>query len=307
MDKHQTFLKARQTGIGGSDVAAILGYSKYKTALDVFLSKTTEQPELQSEHLYWGHALEAPISERFSQETGYKIFRQPEIKRHPKHNWAIANADGLILDPQTQNPIGILEIKTSNAFKTSDWSQDENDPDGIPIEYLAQVQWYLEIFDLDLAYLAVLIGGNNYRHYRIERDREVAENLIEQCGKFWHNNVLTNTPPKPQTANDLIKLYPEEDGQSIEADTETLISFNKLRELKAQEKTLTEEIKTQETFLKAKIGAHSTMQMGGEKLFTWKNQNRTIFDKESFQAVHPDLYQQFCKTSNTRILRLSKI
>ena len=36
------WLKTRQTGIGGSDVAAILGHSKWKTPLDVYIDKIAE-------------------------------------------------------------------------------------------------------------------------------------------------------------------------------------------------------------------------------------------------------------------------
>ena len=92
------FLTQRKKGIGGSDIAAILGLSQFKTALDVYLSKTTEQPELQGEHLYWGHALENPIIDRFVQDTGANVIRQPEMRRHPDYEWAIANADALIVD-----------------------------------------------------------------------------------------------------------------------------------------------------------------------------------------------------------------
>lgn len=38
------WLKTRQTGIGGSDVAAILGLSKWKTPLDVYNDKIAEPP-----------------------------------------------------------------------------------------------------------------------------------------------------------------------------------------------------------------------------------------------------------------------
>lgn len=294
----------RKSGIGGSDVAAILGYSKFKTALDVFLSKTTDQPEQQGEHLYWGHALEIPIAARFSQETGYPVFRKPETCRHPQHDWAIANADGLIFDNETHELVGILEIKTSSAFKTKEWSRDEYDSDGIPIEYLAQVQWYLEIFNLEFAYLAVLIGGNHYRHYRIERDREIGANLIEQCSKFWHENVLKNIPPEPQTAADIVRLYPQDNGESKEADTETLIAYNELKTLKAQIKVLEEQIAERENTLKEKIGSAAQMQHNGEKLFTWKTQTSNRFDSKAFAAAHPDLYKQFVKTSETRVFRV---
>ncbi|MDK4680172.1 YqaJ viral recombinase family protein [Kingella negevensis] len=297
---NKQFLQDRRQGIGGSDIAAIIGVSQFKTALDVFLSKTTEQPELKGEHLYWGHALEAPIAARFSEETGELIYRQPEIKKHPKHDFALANADGLIIDKITQQPIGILEIKTANAFKTKEWS---NEDDGVPIEYIAQVQWYMEIFDVDFAYIAVLIGGSDYRHYRIERDRELAADLLARAKEFWENHVMKNVPPEPQNAADVQKLYPQDDGEAQQADTETLIAYNELRRLKEQAKVLDEQITEREEMLKTKIGQRAIMLSGEEKLFTWKTQNSNRFDSQAFKAAHPDLYQQYTKTTQTRVFR----
>ncbi|MDK4688539.1 YqaJ viral recombinase family protein [Kingella negevensis] len=297
---NKQFLQDRRQGIGGSDIAAIIGVSQFKTALDVFLSKTTEQPELKGEHLYWGHALEAPIAARFSEETGKLIFRQPEIKKHPKHDFALANADGLIIDKITQQPIGILEIKTASAFKFKEWS---NEDDGVPIEYIAQVQWYMEIFDVDFAYIAVLIGGRDYRQYRIERDRELAADLLARAKEFWENHVMKNVPPEPQNAADVQKLYPQDDGEAQQADTETLIAYNELRRLKEQAKALDEQISQHEELLKTKIGQRAIMLSGEEKLFTWKTQNSRRFDSKNFQADHPDLYKQYSKTTQTRVFR----
>lgn len=50
------WLKNRQTGIGGSDVAAILGLSKWKTPLDVYNDKIAENPvEESNASIEWGN------------------------------------------------------------------------------------------------------------------------------------------------------------------------------------------------------------------------------------------------------------
>lgn len=301
--QNNNFLVQRQTGIGGSDIAAILGLSQFKTALDVYSAKLSLQGEKQAEHLYWGHALEPAIAARFSEETGYPILRQPEIKRHPQHDWAIANADGLILDRETHAPIGILEIKTSSAYKSKAWSED--DPEKIPIEYTAQVQWYLEIFDLDMAYLAVLIGGNQYRHYPIQRDRELGAGLIEKGYEFWHNHVLAKVPPPLQNAEDVDKYYPQDNGETAQADTETLIAYNALILAKQELAEKQRQVDELENQLKIKIGQAQQMNDGERKLFTWKTQSSRRFNSKSFQAAHPDLYKQFLTTSTTRNFRVA--
>lgn len=295
------FLTQRKKGIGGSDIAAILGVSQFKTPLDVYLSKTTDQPEQQGEHLYWGHALENPIIDRFVQDTGANVIRQPEMRRHPDYEWAIANADALIVDG-AGNPQAILEIKTSSAFKSREWGAD--DTDEVPIEYIAQVQWYMWIYNLQEAYIAALIGGNQYRQYHITRDDELIAMLAEKAQAFWQNHVIPRIPPNPQDGADAQKLYPSDNGDTAEADSDTLTAYAELRELKTQEKELKAQIAAKEDLLKIKIGSYSAMQTNGNTLFTWKAQSSSRFDSKAFQAAHPDLYRQYTKQSETRVLRL---
>ena len=294
------FLTQRKKGIGGSDIAAILGVSKFKTALDVYPSKPTDQPEQKGEHLYWAHALENPIIDRFIRDTGANVIRQPEMRRHPDYEWAIANADALITNSDTIE--AILEIKTSSAFKSREWGAD--DTDEVPIEYIAQVQWYMWIYNLQEAYIAALIGGNQYRQYHITRDDELIAMLAEKAQAFWQNHVIPRIPPNPQDGADAQKLYPSDNGDTAEADSDTLTAYAELRELKAQEKELKAQIAAKEDLLKIKIGNYSTMQANGNTLFTWKTQSSSRFDSSAFKNAHPDLYQQYTKTSETRVLRL---
>lgn len=298
----EEFLKQRKSGIGGSDVAAILNVSRYKSALDVFKDKTSETISLKgNEATYWGSKLEAVIVDRFVEDTGLNVLRSPEIKRHPNHSWAIANVDGLILD-ETNKPIAILEIKTANQFLSKKWGEEGSDE--VPIEYVAQVQWYMWIYDLPEAHIAALIGGSNYRTFKVYRDDELIEAMVNQCEDFWHNHVLTNTPPAPQNAEDVEKLHPKDNEQSIEADTETIKALNELKDLKTQQKELEKEISDREEYLKIKIGENSAMQLHGTTLYTWKTQETKRFNSSEFKKEHPDLYTQYITVNQYRRLTI---
>lgn len=111
-------------------------------------------------------------------------------------------------------------------------------------------------------------------------------------------------PPEPANANDVFRLYPNDDGNTVEADTETLIVYNELKSLKQQEKEIKQQIEAHEELLKTKIGSHATMQIDGNAIFTWKAQSTNRFDSKAFKAAYPDLYQSFTKTTQSRILRL---
>lgn len=63
------WLKLRQSGIGGSDIAAIVGVSPYNTAYDIWVSKTGEIKETSSEYAYWGTQLEDIVAKEFSKRN----------------------------------------------------------------------------------------------------------------------------------------------------------------------------------------------------------------------------------------------
>jgi putative phage-type endonuclease len=69
------WLAARRTGIGGSDIAAILGLSPWRTPLDVYRDKVdgAEQPE--TEAMRWGRLLEDVIAREYAVRAGVRIQR----------------------------------------------------------------------------------------------------------------------------------------------------------------------------------------------------------------------------------------
>ena len=56
-------LRMRQTGIGGTDAAAIMGLNKYKSALDVYHEKIADEIIIKepNQYMQWGTAVEEPI------------------------------------------------------------------------------------------------------------------------------------------------------------------------------------------------------------------------------------------------------
>ena len=61
----EEWLRYRKCGIGGSDVAAILGISKWNSAISLWLDKTnqTNEPVEENEAMYFGSLLEPLLRE----------------------------------------------------------------------------------------------------------------------------------------------------------------------------------------------------------------------------------------------------
>ena len=60
---NEEWLNWRKKGLGGSDIAAILGISKWSSAIDIWLQKTNQKFDetIENEAMTWGKILEASI------------------------------------------------------------------------------------------------------------------------------------------------------------------------------------------------------------------------------------------------------
>lgn len=193
--------KARMLGIGGSDMPIILGLSSYKTPYQLYLEKIGETlpEERESDLQYWGNQLEAIVRDEFIKRHGVEV-QTPDTLHHPDYDFMLGNLDGFI--PQYN---AVLEIKTTNQFMAKEWG--ESGSDIIPLSYLVQVAHYCAVTNAEGAYIAVLIGGNDYRELCYTRDLALEARLIEEGCKFW-SCVQTRTEPTPINIDDLRLKYP---------------------------------------------------------------------------------------------------
>lgn len=183
--------RQRAAGIGGSDIAAVVGLSPWKSPFTLWHEKKGNLPagSIDPELAYWGHALEEVVAQRFAEEHpdlslshgGSHVGARP---------WMLANPDCMLYNAVTGG-LGVLEVKTARF--PDGWGKTGSDD--IPIHYRCQVQWYLAVLDLPVAWVAVLIGGSDYREYEIERDHGDEMALREAASAFWRSVQTDDEPP----------------------------------------------------------------------------------------------------------------
>lgn len=342
----EVWLRDRKKGIGGSDVAAVLGLNPWRTPLDVFNEKTAEtvDDKPQSEAAHFGTILEDVVADEFARRTGFKVVRfNKTLTQNPGCHvggvgWARANLDRVIVNPAIAKTVrftseashalqakcftrglwlttdAILECKTASAYASDHWgpSQESEIMAGevvtehkIPIYYETQVQWYLGLTGAKVCYVAVLIGGNDFRIYAVKPDRELFEAICEKCWSFWSGHVLTGEPPAATNVEDVRKLFERDTGEMVEASNEVATTIGELRTVKARIKELEDEKSALEKALIVELGERSGFTIGGEKAVTYKAQNSTRFDTTAFKKAQPSLYNEYAVTKTTRVLRVS--
>lgn len=319
-------ISQRFQGIGGSDAAAVCGVSKFRTPLQVFLEKTRQKTFLDEtkKHIFErGHTLEPLIGALFKEHAGIDYEPINETKKHPEHNFMIANVDGYV--PSSKR---LLEIKHINKFNAHQWGDIFSDQ--IPNDYLIQVNHYLNVFDLEKAYVAVLFGDTSFldilasvvkhlgvdyvaknidlhevdfRIYTVERNKNLSKSVIETEKCFWYDHVEKNIQPTCTSLDDLRLLFPQaQAGKVIQATHEIVLLRDRLKQIDEHVAPLEDEKERIKITLQEKIGDAECVEIFNEKPIKWSNVTSSRLETRRFKEEHPDLYKNYVVISQTRRL-----
>jgi len=212
----------REKYIGGSDIAAILGISPWKTALDLWLDKITPPVDSTNKVKRRGQRLEPYIIDMIREEYGVEVVRANHRYIDENIPFFACEIDCEInTGKELFNPDGVrnVEIKTVHPFKAKEWGELETD--NLPLYYLAQVHWGLGITNRQFCHVFALIG-DDLRQYVVERDDETINAMRARAGQFWTEYVIPKVQPPmdfgdSRTLETLRRLYPGTDGRTIEA------------------------------------------------------------------------------------------
>lgn len=278
----------RSLGIGGSDIGALLGVNKWKSAIDVYTDKTQGHENIENRFTHFGHKLEKVVFEEFAERhPGLKCYQVPyTIKRGA----CVANVDGMVYDPE-KDRYGVLELKTTSEYNKEDWLGDT-----VPQSYYAQVQHYLYVTGLSFAYIACLIGGNDYKQFYIERNLDDIDLIKETAEKFWKENVLKSVPPMLDGTDAyskyLLERAEKEDDEVVELD-ELTTKGNEYKELKDKIEELEKELRLKEQEILLEMNNNSCKKAkAGDFKFTIVTTNRKTVDKKALEKDHGDLIEQ---------------
>ena len=288
----------RSTYLGGSDVAAILGLSPWRTPLDAYLDKVEgSRPidEAKAKIFRRGARMEPYILDLLTEEHGIQIINRGQRYRDKTHGFIAAEIDAEAATGEN------IEAKSANQFSAKNWGAEFTDE--IPVYYTAQAMHGMMVREAPATIFPVLIGSDDFRVYRVERDDETIAAIRLKEIEFW-DRVQRRDPPQPSTVSDIERLFSRDSGKVIQADDEIVAVFNALKALKSKAKMLDSEIDDAETQIKLFLCEAAILKFGAQQLCSWRSQEATRFDIEAFRTKHPAIAEKFTNTSTSRVLRL---
>lgn len=318
--EYKKWQAARRRGIGGSDIAAIMGLSPYKTRLDVWREKRgLAEPFEGNAATDWGKILEPVVADKYAATTDRIIVNWGQQIQHedPSLYFMLANIDRAVVNlgmtPVVSWKPGkglttdrILEVKTAGFHSAHMWGEPGTDQ--IPDHFLLQCQWYLEVTGTQICDVAVLIGGQDFRIYTVERNEDLIREMIAAAIDFWAC-VEAGIEPEPQSLAECQARWQKADpGKSVIVGVDVVEAIAQIEEIKAAIDELQEEQERLKTEVIKAFEDAEEITHQGVKLATYKNSKQPeLFDRKLFEQEHPELAKKYTyKGQSARKFLISK-
>lgn len=299
-ENRDEWLEHRMNFIGGSDAAAALGMSPWKSQFTLWCEKTRrEVNDEDNESMRIGRDLEEYVADRFCEATGKKVRKSKYSYQSKEYPFMHANVDRLVIGEDAG-----LECKTTSALTRTKYDKGD-----IPIQYYLQCMHYMAVTGKKKWYIAVLVMGVGFYWFEVERNEEEIKILCEKEQEFWGYVLEDRNPPidgSDSTTESLKHLYPQaQESFSCELfEVDNMIE--RYEEVKKLIKKLDKEKKEIENLLKKELGECSIGYTEKNKV-QWKNSVTTRIDLDELKREYPDVYYDCLRESSSRRFSIRKV
>ena len=287
------WLKYRESGIGSSEVATIVGLNPWETPYQLWRRKVgLDAPKQENFAMKAGHYLEDAVAQFWHDETGQDIIKssagdwlivndeRPYMRVSPDRTYWLADM------PHNNANKGILECKTT---------QMSIDADDIPKHWFCQVQYQLGVAELEQVSLAWLCSGREFGYKNLALVPDFFAWLVEEVEKFWIDNIQGKQEPTAANVQDILLKYNRHtDGKIVEVNDDIFAAYQDLKAVKEELSAIEEKKTALEEKIKLGFGDAEAISYGGQTLATWKAPKPSNkFDAKAFTSAHPDLAKEF--------------
>ena len=317
------WLEARKRGLGGTDIAAILGASKWSSPWRVWAEKNGHEFEREErEAMSLGRKLEVFVAQEWADRAERYIRPMSNAAIvHPDHEWARFSPDALVAaDDYTPDglcgfePGAIYEGKISAGYG-SEWGPDGSPcvAGNVPEAYRIQLAWNLAVSGLPRGVLVCLYRGTSIREYWMDVDPELSDRLLSFAGEWWERHVVRGEMPEVDASADCSTALTLDAG---EPEGETGIDAQLLGALTVYDAARDEEAAAAEKKARAANRIRELMgpaekATGDGWTVTWKDSAPSErVDLDKLREDYPDVYNDvmyYAQAQRRLTVRRSKV
>lgn len=304
----QLWLAMRRTGIGGSDVSALVGMSRWAAPIELWEDKTGRVPlvdDYLSEEAEMGVLLEPVVRARFARVHNLEV-QLAGMFRSTQYPWMLANPDGLVV---TAAGFEGYEGKTCGPWVAHEWGTVDEPLVADHAEL--QAHWGMAVTGLPGWWVACLVAGQRNVYRYVARDDAIVNDLVEISKHWWDTYVLGDVEP-PADGSEACTEYISKRYRlatpktSVEVDVE---EFDELAGLRSKLLQAENDAKRDHNALKNRvrryIGNASALCSGDKVLATWDHTKK--FKCAEFAKAEPELYAKYLVSRELDVLDVERL
>lgn len=240
-DDYETWKENRKNFVGSSDIATVMGVSRWKSPLELWAERTgkTDKEFTDNRAARYGRKVEPKILELFSEDhPEYELYPNNLTFQSKQHAFALATPDSFIID-KAENEMGIVEVKHA-SFGLEMWG-----PECAPADAHIQVIWQMGILEIPFSFVTAIVGGQaaDAIEPKFVFDDE-ANHIYEQClekSRAFIECVQRDIPPGARLGdlaiiNKIIKAAPSPEVRELP--DEMIPVFDRYRKYKKEQSEL---------------------------------------------------------------------
>ena len=290
----------RKGYIGSSDMAAILGFDKYRNAHDIWLDKTgrvaDEQP---NDAMRAGTFFEVGVVDWAAKTLG-PLRRDVELTIEQFH--LITHLDAQVIE--NGNPV---EAKTAALFGPVSESWGESGTDEVPDRVLIQCHHHMICSQREICHVPAFIGGRGFVMYEVHNDKLVADTIMDKAMDFWEC-IENDTPPEnivPSVA--FIKRLHRIPNKVVEIDPKLIEDWNDAKDKVKWAEAVLDDAKAAMLAALGDAEAGSFGMNGESMLLTYFEQSAHRIDAKRLREEKPEIAREYTTVSTCRVARLKKV
>lgn len=274
------WLTARLDGIGASEVAGVLGLSRFQGPFSIAVRKidrTVEQAGERSPEAEAGHRLEPVIATWFGdvcRDADLPMRWRTEDPGDYHTVWRpplFCTPDRYVVDTMGRR---LADLQLKAAW----YKQAKRFNEALPMEYRVQVQTEMHCTGLKRAYFGVLLNGMEFRWYREDYHPGLMESILRKVNTLWAMIQRKELPPtdfSASTSRALAAHYNEPTDERVDLGPEFANVHARLVKAKAAKQTVERAKRWAENRIKAALGeATLGVLPDGDTGYSWKPNNR---------------------------------
>jgi len=288
--QRQAWLAERRLGLGGSDIAAVLGLDPYTSPAQLYLDKTGIVETEETPAMRRGNFLEGPVVDAYCAMMQPSKVVQQVVHKAGKDGWRRGNQDARIEMADGRRICG--EVKTiRKSVRRRDWGDQWSDE--VPDRALCQSYWYGELDDASIIHIIAcvipddpdevmgltadeIVAISDIEIFEVPRNETNELMIYQKAYQFWVDHVLACVPP-PATlgTRDHKSLWPTaSEGKLLFADDEMVGIMQRYEIAKANEKVAKGDADRLNELIKIKMEDNEAIMFNGAPVMTAKTQQR---------------------------------